>query len=180
MTHIVCVRTHPEELLVSRSASFSSVYYILFCERNYNEDSFERKIPIIQFNIYERTHPDSWKTFLNRLINNSKVTTLNDYSNAIRAFPFCRIQIWNAHFEFLAYTFKTRLMPYKLLARRTKEVSFCDFNILTYLCAHVFIDAKKRRIFHHRYLNPFSLGNILYKQANLMNFFRSAWKRFMH
>ena len=75
---------------------------------------------MIQFKIYERTHPDYQRIFLDKLINNSNVTTLNDYSNTIRTFPFCRIQIWNVDFEFLAYTFKTRLMPHKLLARRTK------------------------------------------------------------
>ena len=54
---------------------------------------------MIQFKIYERTHPDYQRTFLDKLINNSNVTTLNDYSNTIRTFPFCRIQIWNVDFE---------------------------------------------------------------------------------
>ena len=31
LTHIVCVRTHPEELLLSRSVSLDSFHYILFC-----------------------------------------------------------------------------------------------------------------------------------------------------
>ena len=48
------------------------------------------------------------------------------------------------------------------------------FTVLTYLCAYVFIDSKKRRILHHRYLDPFSLENILYKQVDLMNFFHNA------
>ena len=31
MTHIVCVRTHPEELLLYRSISLDLFHYILFC-----------------------------------------------------------------------------------------------------------------------------------------------------
>ena len=39
----------------------------------------------------------------------------------------------------------------------------------------MFINTTKRRMFHHRYLYAFSLENVIWKQADMINFLISIW-----
>ena len=48
-------------------------------------------------------------------------------------------------------------------------------DVLTSLCAYVFIDTMKERLFHHRFLEPSTLQNKIYKYHDLRKFLEQIW-----